>query len=314
MRTVQRWYSKFHNNDFELQDKPRTGRPITATSDEKVELVRNLIKKEPHITYEELEEELDIGSQAIHTILHEILRLRKVCARWVPHFLTESEKKARVEFCLDMKEKFRDGKADSLREILTGDETWLHYYLPQRKEKSKVWISQDEPRPTKVRKILSSKKLMVAVFFNARGFYHVVPLQNKKTIDSEWYTKTCLEGVFKVYAANKPRTGLRKLLLHHDNASSHTSLKTLAFLDEKGVKVLPHPPYSPDLAPADYFLFPRMKDLMRGKSFSSNEQIMSHFLKLLEEVKKNDWKLCFQDWFKRMDKCIQHNGEYFEKQ
>ena len=97
MRTVQRWYSKFHNNDFELQDKPRTGRPITATSDEKVELVRNLIKKEPHITYEELEEELDIGSQAIHTILHEILRLRKVCARWVPHFLTESEKKARVE-------------------------------------------------------------------------------------------------------------------------------------------------------------------------------------------------------------------------
>ena len=112
LKTVQRWYHKFSDNEFELEDQPREGRPKTATNDEKVELVREFIASNPHATYEEIEEEMDIGSQAVRTILHDILRVRKVCARWVPHYLTNSEKEARVEFCHEMKRKFKNGNSD----------------------------------------------------------------------------------------------------------------------------------------------------------------------------------------------------------
>ena len=58
---------------------------------------------------------------------------------------------------------------------------------------------------------------------------------------------------------SRPRLGLQSLTILHDNAPAHTSKDTVAFLEKKGLTILPHPPYSPDLAPFDFFLFPRLK-------------------------------------------------------
>ena len=155
---------------------------------------------------------------------------------------------------------------------------------------------------------------MVSVVFNSSGFFHVIELGPKEKINSEWYCNKCLTQVFEQYVVGREKTGLRKMLFHHDNAPSHTSLKTTEFLEEKSVRVLPHPPYSPDLAPADFFLFPKAKDLMRGKSFDTLSDVTSYFSDQLKSFEKSDWKMCFQLWFERMNKCIEHDGEYFEKQ
>ena len=61
-------------------------------------------------------------------------------------------------------------------------------------------------------------------------------------------------------------------LLHHDNASSHTSKMTRQFIDESGLQILPHPPYSPDLALCDFWLFPRIQKYLKGRNFSSNSE------------------------------------------
>ena len=94
LKTIQRWFHKFSDGDFEIEDDPRSGRPKTATSDEKVMEVRELVSSDPHITYEKIEEETGIGSQAVSTILHDILKMKKICARWVPHYLTDDQKKS----------------------------------------------------------------------------------------------------------------------------------------------------------------------------------------------------------------------------
>ena len=57
------------------------------------------------------------------------------------------------------------------------------------------------------------------------------------------------------------------MLFHHDNAPSHQASMTQETIDRGSIEVLGHPPYSPDLAPCDFFLFPTLKKILRGPQF-----------------------------------------------
>lgn len=64
----------------------------------------------------------------------------------------------------------------------------------------------------------------------------------------------------------------KEVLLLHDNAPVHKSRVVLAALHKSGFEIINHPPYSPELAPCNYYLFPNMKKELRGKKFSSDEE------------------------------------------
>ena len=63
------------------------------------------------------------------------------------------------------------------------------------------------------------------------------------------------------------------MLFHQDNAPCQQSITMMIKLPELHFELLPHPPYSPDLAPSDYWLFADLKRMLQGKSFSSQEVI-----------------------------------------
>jgi len=63
--------------------------------------------------------------------------------------------------------------------------------------------------------------------------------------------------------------------VHHDNTPSHMSLKAMAKLDQLRFELIAHPPYSSDLAPSDYYLFPNLKQWLQGKRFTSNEEVIA---------------------------------------
>ena len=65
------------------------------------------------------------------------------------------------------------------------------------------------------------------------------------------------------------------ILLQHDNATPHTSQKTKAVINKIGFELMPHPPYSPDLAPSDYWLFEEMRRPLRGKRFSNFDELQT---------------------------------------
>jgi histone-lysine N-methyltransferase SETMAR len=71
-------------------------------------------------------------------------------------------------------------------------------------------------------------------------------------------------------------------LLHHDNVPAHTALSVQQFLAKSNMVLLPHPPYSPDLAPCDFFLFPRMKKTLKGKRFSDVDEVKENTLTALK--------------------------------
>ncbi len=75
-------------------------------------------------------------------------------------------------------------------------------------------------------------------------------------------------GEFPSCSVNVQVLFFTKLLLHHDKARPHTTAKAiLQYLAAKKIKVYPHPPYSPDVAPCDFRLFPKLKEQLRNQMF-----------------------------------------------
>jgi hypothetical protein len=100
-------------------------------------------------------------------------------------------------------------------------------------------------------------------------------------------------------------------LLHHDNVPSHTSIFVQQFLAKYKMAVNPHPPYSTDLAPCYFFLFPEKKLKLKGRWFDTTV-IQAKSQRVLVTLTKTDFQEAFQKWRRRWDRCLHAGGKYFK--
>jgi len=84
------------------------------------------------------------------------------------------------------------------------------------------------------------------------------------------------------------------------------------FLATKQITVLEHPAYSPDLAFTDFFLFPKIKEILKGRHFDYIDDIRSNTTAALKAIPQNQFQNCFELWTRRWHRCIASEGEYFE--
>ena len=108
---------------------------------------------------------------------------------------------------------------------------------------------------------------------------------------------------------NKWRDG--DWVLHHDNAPAHTSHLVQQFVAKHGTDQL-QPPYSPDLAPCDFFLFPRLKKVLKGHRFEATDDDKRNSTKTLLDIPNEEFEKCFQQWQKRWAKCVAAEGNSVE--
>jgi hypothetical protein len=85
------------------------------------------------------------------------------------------------------------------------------------------------------------------------------------------------------------------------------------FLEGKGIYAVDHLLYSPDLAPADFWLFPKLKSVLKGKRFLDVEDIKSSVKKFLTDIPVQDSKNCFEQWPKHWEHRKESEGDYFGK-
>jgi len=308
--TVCKWYQEFRCGRTSLEDQDRPGRPPTATTAVQEEAVARLVEEDGHITIDMIANEINISHGSVHEILHERLKMRRISARWVPHLLTAEQMATRVEWCQSMLQRYRRGNARAIRNIITGDETWVYSYDPQTKQQSSQWQVSGTPPPLKCVRERSSSKQMVATFASPLvGHLITVPVELQKTVTANWYTTECLPRV----KAAADGHNIAPMILHHDNAAAHRAQQTTFWLNDNGVHLMTHPPYSPDLAPCDFFIFNRVKTPLRGIRFGEPQEAVAAFQHQMNQISAPDWAICFQKWFKRMQKCIDCDGKYFEK-
>ena len=100
------------------------------------------------------------------------------------------------------------------------------------------------------------------VFFDIRGFVHKESVPPGQAVNHAFYNDVLERLQKRVQRVRKDIAD--DWVLHHDNAPECTALSIREFLAKKNIPVLPHPPYSPELAPCDFYLFPKLKGHLFG--------------------------------------------------
>jgi len=307
--TVQKWTKYFREGNMEIEDEPRSGRPVSKTNPENIQAVQDVIDEDPHSTYDDIEAITLLSRGTIERIIQDHLKLRKVTSRWVPHELTPSQKQLRVKICRENLAKFRNNSW-RLCDILTGDETWIYHRQIGRKASNACWITQDQSPGTVVRREQHEPKTLFSIFFRSNGALMVHSMDSGEKMDRFYYINNCLKPVVKEIRKQRPITGTHAIKLLHDNARAHDAQKVQDYLKEEGINLMPHPPYSPDLSPSDYWLNDYIKRNLEDQTDAKS--LHRAVSKIVFSIPEKEYKKTFERLIERMRLCIENNGNYFE--
>jgi histone-lysine N-methyltransferase SETMAR len=309
---VYKWVDRFREGRIETEDDPRSGRPRTSVTTENIARVQALIEEDRRVGVAYIAEVLGISMGSVHHILVEEINLSKLCARWVPRLLTPLQKEARV-IIAKKNISLIDKDPHFLERIVTVDETWVHHYDPESKEQSKQWLPHGSNPPVKAKVVPSLGKVMATVFWDASGILLVDYLEARATINAEYYANLLQNDLHNALRRKRPGKLSKIPLLLHDNARPHTAKRTMETIETLGWQLLLHPAYSPDLAPCDFYLFPRMKEYLRGNHFQSIQELKSAVQKWIQSLDVAFYTRGMEKLVDRYEKCIEVNGDYIEK-
>lgn len=309
--TVKYWSKQFRWGRESTEDDPRSGRPSDATNPEVSRKVETMVLGDRRLKVSTIAKALNISEPSVLTILHDKLGLSKVSARWVPRLLTPEQKLRRQEISQNHLASL-EADPDFFSKIVTGDETWVHHWDPETKLESMQWVHKGSPPPKKARTQSSAGKLMATVFWDQAGIILIEYMPKGTTITAATYCNT-LKSLRK--AIDQKRPGLRheNVLILHDNARVHKAIKVQPVLGECNFSELDHPPYSPDLAPSDFFLFRNLKKHLRGRHFLDDNELKEAVDAYFEDQEKSFFSTGIKSLQDRWRKCIEVSGDYVEK-
>ena len=249
--------------------------------------------------------ETDLSRGTIERIIHDHLEMRKVTSRWVAHRLTDEQKQERLRICRQNLEKFRNGTW-RLCHIITGDETWIYHRQIGRKSSNATWVGENESPRTIVRRNRSKPKTLFFFFFKSTGPLLIHKVDKGKTIDHDYYIDNCLTPVINEIRKNEKSSRTQYKLLH-DNGRPLVHRDVIDYLIEECIEIIPHPPYSPDLVPCDFWLNDYIKNKLADHT---NEESLAQEVSSI--MKNIEFKKTFDKLLERMELCIENNGDYFE--
>lgn len=299
----RKWFRHFKDGEFDVEDKERSGRPKTFKDAE----LEALLDEDPCQTEKELSEQLNVTHQCVSQRLHALGLVQKL-GNWLPHELKERDIERRKTICELLLQ--RQQRKDFLHRIITGDEKWIRYDNPKRKP---AWVKPGEPGPSTPKANIHGSKVMLCIWWDQQGVVYYELLKQGETITGEVYRRQLIR-LKQALGEKRPEWDNRhdKLILQHDNARPHVANLVKNYSDRQNWEILPHPPYSPDIAPSDYHLFRSMQSALAEQHFRS-----------YEDIKKwvDDWIASKPPEFfirgirllpERWERVVASDGQYFD--
>jgi histone-lysine N-methyltransferase SETMAR len=185
------------------------------------------------------------------------------------------------------------------RFIITLDEWW--FYLATYHEQ--MWLRPGETPPERVRHTIQDQKIMVTIAWSSLGFPLIVTLPKGSPFNAEYYHDNILAALTQL----QPDDDGKKLVVHVDNAITQ---KCRTFCEENGLWLAPHPPYSLDLAPSDFFLFSYVKERLKGMVFPSYKELPDGIGEVVTGIESETLTAVFEHWMERLEWMSKNNGDY----
>jgi hypothetical protein len=120
-----------------------------------------------------------------------------------------------------------------------------------------------------------TKKLMVTVFFNGTGLRMIDILPQNQKIDAQYFSEYVIPSLVSICYPTVRTCRRRKCVVHFDKAPIDNSKVVIDKLDEENLKGMPHPAYSPDLSPCDFFVFGYLKDKLIDQQYTTPEELFA---------------------------------------
>lgn len=300
-RTAQNWFLRFRSGDFSLDNKDRGRPPLKLNREE----LKEIVEEQPHTNQRELAAKLGVHQSTVAHGLRAINKKKKL-DELTPHELSEKNIVRRLEVSYSL--LARNKKEPFLHRILTCDEKWIEY---DNRRRSGAYVDADAPPLQCAKPPLHPKKLMVTVWWTARGIVHFSFLPRGKTINKWVYCDQLTEMDEQLRKKQPSLINRHGVILLHDNAKPHVAGVTLKHISALGYEILPHPPYSPDLSPTDYHLFRDLDNHLRGRVFENDDEVKREFETFVRSKSEDYFKKGIENLVERWEKCVEAEGEYF---
>ncbi|XP_071097976.1 histone-lysine N-methyltransferase SETMAR-like [Haliotis cracherodii] len=306
--TVKIWVAECKRGRSSTDDEPRPGPPVVSSTPEMVQRILDIVMDDRRVTQRLIANLVDISQERVHFILTDILGTHKVSDRWVSTLLTADQKRPRENLSRENLKLSESDPDNFLKRFVTMDETWVHHFEPESKQQSKQRKDVTSPTPKKAKSVPSAGKVMASVFWDSEGVIMVDWLP----VTGAYYMELLRQLREKIKVMRRGQL-TKGGFYHHDNAPAHRSLIAMAKNHDCGFELLQHPPYSPDLAPSDYHLFPQLKRHLAGTHFHSDDDVITAVNNCLSDQEVDFYKSGIMALQHRWQKCVDLKGDYVDK-
>ena len=145
-------------------------------------------------------------------------------------------------------------------------------------------------------------------FFDSTGMIYMHWVPTGQTFNKEYYVEVLREFRERFLGKRPAIFKSDQWNFHQDNAPVHNSILVTDYLTKMSIKTVPQPPYSPDLGPCDFCLFPKL----RGYRYETIEEMKEAVTKIIDTLTQEDFHGALQKLLERYNKCIAAGGEYFK--
>jgi hypothetical protein len=189
---------------------------------------------------------------------------------WVPHTLTPAQKVMRVELAQSMLQALAKHEHANYHFLFTGDQSWMFYAYDCRTRWVASWNDLDEIEwPSHFH-----QKTMFTVFFNGTGESKIAIPPDGQKVNIAYFIESVLRPLAEICYPQGKETRGRRVMLHFDNAPVHNTEGMRENLASFEFRRMAHPPYGPDSAPCDLFLFGAMKHAFAGQHFATTDDFL----------------------------------------
>ena len=276
-------HKRFKEGRESVRDDERCGRSKEIRTPGLIGQIKNCMDKDRRVSIETISAQFDVSVRTVHIIILDELKIRKICAKFVPRVPREDQKERR---CHDSREMVKLINSDPavLDALVTCDENWVYCYDPEFPVEA-CWLSQTQEGQTEQIHLQTSDD----PFFDSTSMIYMHWVPTGQTVNKEYYVEVLREFRKRLRRKRPAPFKSAQWHFHQDNAPVHNSILVTDYLTKMGIKTVPHTPYCPDLAPCDFCLFPKLKEKLRGCRYETIEEMKEAVTKVIDTLTQEDF-------------------------